>query len=127
MGIFSHNCGWCSADIAEIKQALGQLQSMLLVLMKGNDTMALDLTKLTATVAKQTTVEQSALTLITGLSANLAAIAKQLAAAIAANDPVAQAAAQAQLDALQATLDNNDEELAAAIAANTPAAGAGGS
>ena len=68
--------------------------------------MSVALDDLTASVARETTVEKSALALITGFSAQLAA---------AGTDPV-------KLAALKATLDSNDDELAAAVAQNTPAA-----
>lgn len=61
---------------------------------------------LTAQVAQNTTVIGSALTLIQGFAAELAA---------AGTDPVA-------LAALQAQLNSSDTALAAAVAANTPAA-----
>lgn len=65
-----------------------------------------DLTALTAQVATNTSVVSSALTLIQGLAAQLAA---------AGTDPAA-------LAALQAQLATSDTALAAAVAANTPAA-----
>lgn len=61
---------------------------------------------LTAEVARNTTVEQSAITLLQGLKAQLDA---------AGTDPVA-------LKALSDQLGTNDDALAAAVAANTPAA-----
>jgi hypothetical protein len=64
-----------------------------------------DLTALQAEVARNTTVEKSALALIQGFAAQLAA---------AGTDPVA-------LKALQDSLTASDDELAAAVAANTPA------
>jgi len=64
-----------------------------------------DLTALTAEVERNTSVEKSALTLIQGFAAQLAA---------AGTDPV-------KLQALQDQLKSNDDELAAAVAANTPA------
>jgi hypothetical protein len=67
-------------------------------------------------VANNTTVEQSAITLIQGL-------AQQLAAAIAAAAAAGATTAQLQtLTDLQTTLAANDSALSAAIAANTPAA-----
>jgi hypothetical protein len=69
--------------------------------------MSKSLDDLTASVARNTSVEQSALTLIQGFSAQLAA---------AGTDP-------AKLDALKAQLDTSDDALAAAVLANTPAAG----
>lgn len=65
-----------------------------------------DLTELTAAVAKDTEVDQSAITLLNGLKAALDA---------AGTDPVA-------LKALSDQLGSNSDALAAAVAANTPAA-----
>lgn len=65
-----------------------------------------DLTALTAQVTANTTVIESALTLINGFAAQLAA---------AGTDPVA-------LKALQDQLAAEDTKLADAVAANTPAA-----
>jgi len=63
---------------------------------------------LQAQVQKNTDVEDSAVTLIQGIAA-------QLAAAIAANDP-------AKIQALQTQLAAHADALAAAVTANTPAA-----
>lgn len=67
--------------------------------------MAQELDDLTADVAAETSVEKSALVLINGFAAQLAA---------AGTDPV-------KLKALSATLRQNNAELAQAVAANTPA------
>lgn len=69
--------------------------------------MSAALDALTAQVAANNAVVESALTLIQGLKA-------QLDAAIAAGDP-------AQLQALSDSLAAEDSKLAAAVAANTPA------
>lgn len=61
-----------------------------------------------AKVAAETVVEQSVITLLQSLSADLKA-------ALAANDPVA-------LQAIADGLDANTASLAAAVTANTPAA-----
>jgi len=74
---------------------------------KENQIMA-DLTTLQAQVTANSDVEASAVLLIQG-------IAKQLADAIAANDP-------AKIQALQDQLKNSADALAAAVVANTPAA-----
>jgi glutamate-1-semialdehyde aminotransferase len=66
----------------------------------------MDLAALTAQVTQNTTVEQSAITLIQGLAAQLVANA---------NDPAAIAA-------LAASLNTSATSLAAAVTANTPAA-----
>ena len=79
--------------------------------------MALDITKLTADVAAQTTVIASAVALITGLNSAVSDLKTQLAAAIAANDPAALAAVQAALDDLDAKLTANTVSLAAAVPA----------
>ena len=67
--------------------------------------MSVELDALTAQVAENTAVEQSAIVLIQGIAAQLAALK---------DDPVAIAALAAQLDA-------TSEALAAAVLANTPA------
>ena len=71
---------------------------------------------LTTTVEEETTVEKSALALIQGISAQIAAA---VAAATAAGATTAQLAA---LTDLQTKLAANDTELSAAVLANTPAA-----
>jgi hypothetical protein len=81
---------------------------MLIRIYNQGVTIMADLTSLTAQVAQNTSVEGSALTLIQGIAA-------QLAAAIAANDPAA-------IQSLQDQLSASATALAAAIAANTPAA-----
>lgn len=70
--------------------------------------MSLDLTALAAAVANNTSVEQSAVTLIQGL-------AQELASAASSGD-------QAAVATLSAQLTNSASALAAAITANTPAA-----
>ena len=73
--------------------------------------MAIDLTKLTAEVAANTTVTGSVVTLINNLSAQIKNIPPS-------NDPVTQAA----LDGLVSTLSQNDTTIASAVTSNTPAA-----
>ena len=84
------------AQIDRIEASIAQLQ-------KGDVTIMADLTALTAEVARDTTVEESAVTLIQGLAAQIAA---------AGTDPV-------KLAALQAQLKTSTDALAAAVAANT--------
>lgn len=86
------------ATVNSIKQLLLQLQGDV------HHVMA-DITSLTAQVAQTTSIEQSALVLIQGLAA-------QLAAAIASEDPAA-------LQTLQDQLNASATSLAAAVAANT--------
>jgi len=82
----------------------------------------LNVASLTTSVANNTSVVGSALTLIQGFATSQAALSKQLADAIAANDPVALAAVQDAIDSGVAQLNQSDTDLAAAVAANTPAA-----
>lgn len=77
--------------------------------------MAIDLTKITAEVAANTTVTGSVVALVQ----NLAAIIKAIPPS---TDPQTQAA----LDALTATLNSNDTTIASAVTANTPSAPASG-
>jgi hypothetical protein len=85
---------------------LQRVDAKLDKLLQGANVIMADLSELTAEVTRNTSVEQSALTLIQGLAAQIAA---------AGTDPV-------KLKALQVQLTANDDALAAAIAANTPAA-----
>src|SRR6266550_2489713 len=80
---------------------------MLHALSHKEDKIMVDLTGLTAQVAQTTSVEASAVALIQGIAA-------QLAAALASTDPTA-------INALQVQLAASADALAAAVAANTPA------
>jgi len=82
--------------------------------------MVLDFTNMIAAAAAQSTVTNSVLQTLKDLGAKVTDLSAQLAAAIAANDPVAIAAAQAQLDALAAGIQTNDTALAAAIVTPGP-------
>ena len=83
-------------------------RSILDLILKKVNSMSDELSALQASVAKNTTVTQSAITLIQGIKT-------ALDAAIASGDPAA-------LTALSASLDADDTALAAAVSANTPAA-----
>jgi len=104
-----------------LTEVLG-LRSDVNKLLTRENSMAIDVSALLAEVAKETTVEQSAVTLINKIAANQADLSKQLAAAIAADDPAAMAAVQKAIDDSVAQLQANDTELAASVTANTPAA-----
>jgi hypothetical protein len=82
---------------------LDKILVMLGIVQGKEDELMADLTALTAQVAQNTTVEQSAVTLIQGLAAQIAA---------AGTDPAA-------LQALQDQLKVSADALAAAVAANT--------
>ena len=91
-------------DAILIMQA--RVESLIAVLtLKQEQTMA-DLTVLTAEVARNTTVDESAITLLNGLAAQIEANK---------TDPVA-------LQALADTMKGSSDALAAAVVANTPSA-----
>jgi len=71
------------------------------------------LDNLTAEVTETKTVSQSAIVLLNGLSAQIAALKT------ASTDPATAAA----IDALKASLDQSNADLAAGVTANTPAEG----
>jgi len=93
-------------DDSETNQKLDKIIQMLGIIQRKEDTMSAELDALTVQVAANTTVEQSAITLIQGLATQIAALK---------NDPAA-------ITALSASLKNSADALAAAITANTPAA-----
>jgi hypothetical protein len=78
--------------------------------------MSVDLSKLTADVAAQTSVIASVQTAFKGLADQIAAL-KNVA-------PAADAATQKAIDDLAASVEANSASLSAAVAANTPAASA---
>jgi Ca2+-binding RTX toxin-like protein len=85
---------------------MAEIRGMLAQLIQGNKSMTTTLDALTSEVANNTSVEQSAVTLLGNLKTALDA---------AGTDPVA-------LKALSDQLATNDAALASAITANTPAA-----
>ena len=95
-----------------------QLLAQTLATTLGRLSMTLD--ELRGQVEANTTVSGSAVTLINGMSAKVAELSAQLAAALAANDPAAAAAAAAAIDSMGAELAASASVLSAAITANTP-------
>jgi uncharacterized Zn finger protein len=81
------------------------------------NTMALDFTKMIDATTKQTGVTNSVLQFTKDVSAKIADLSTQLAAANAASDPAAQAAVQKQLDDLATGITTNDDAIATAIVA----------
>jgi hypothetical protein len=90
---------WLDSEFRKINKKLD-----ILIIQERNEMATLD--DLTAEVAAQTTVNQSAITLLQGLKAKLDA---------AGTDP-------AKLQAIKDSLTANDQALAQAVTANTPAA-----
>jgi len=93
-------------ETIEIFTALGRIESALSTLTEGVHAMSIELDNLESEVAKNTEVDQSAITLLNGLAAQIAALK---------NDPV-------KLQALADSLKSSSADLAAAVVANTPAA-----
>lgn len=73
------------------------------------------------TTSEETTLN-SAMTLLNGLSAIIADLKAQLAAALASADPAALQAAVDAVNALGVKIDADKQALANAVVANTPAA-----
>jgi hypothetical protein len=92
--------------LIDIDRRQRRIEGLLYRILKKENIIMADLTNITAAVANETTVEDSAITLIQQLSAAVTA---------AGTDPVALAALTDQLNT-EAT------SLAAAVTANTPAA-----
>lgn len=95
-----------SRNLRDLLSAFTAMGYKIDALNQGVSKMSTELDALTAQVAQNTSVEASAVTLIQGLAAQLAA---------AGTDP-------AKLSALQSQLNTSATALAAAITANTPAA-----
>jgi hypothetical protein len=95
---------WIHNDRSERK--LDLIVNLLRAVIAQGEKMSKEFDDLTAEVAAETTVEASAITLIQGFAAQLAA---------AGTDPV-------KLKALTASIKTSSDALAAAVVANTPAA-----
>ena len=80
----------------------------------------LDTSKLLESARKQSTENASLRALIVSVKDQLTITKTELAAAIAANDPIATAAAQKDIDDTVALLDADDADTAAALAENVP-------
>lgn len=81
------------------------------------------LTQVMASVAAETDIDTSIVTLVTGMSATVASLRQELADAIAAGaDPAALQTVVDGLGVMQTSIDANKQKIADAVAANTPAA-----
>lgn len=77
--------------------------------------------KTLAAVARGTTIDQSLITLVQGMTAQLADLKAQLAAAIQSNDPAALQEVLDQMTAAETTATANAQAVVDAVKANTPA------
>ncbi len=99
-----------------LDQVLSVLRTLQLEIRTMSATMQTAIDALTAQVAAETTVNDSAIALINGFAARLQAAID--AATAAGASPVQTAA----LDALAASVQTNTNQLSDAVSANTPAA-----
>ncbi len=106
-----HHFHYEGADskLDQILRALGQLKALEMTM---NAATQAALTNLNAKVAEETTVKQSVVTLLQGLSAQIAALKENQ------TDP----AIIAMIDAASAIVAANTAETAASVLANTPVA-----
>jgi len=88
--------------------------------LSNQETNMIDTSKLLESARKQSTENASLRALIASVKDQLTTTKTELAAAIAANDPIATAAAQKDIDDTVALLDADDSETAAALADNVP-------
>lgn len=86
------------------------------------ETIMIDTSKLLAAATRATTDSASLRALMKDVKASLDKSLADLAAAVAANDPAAQAAAQADIDKAVGLLDTDSTETETALASNVPPA-----
>lgn len=99
------------SKVDRLEQRVNQVAQLALSILTGDQIMASKLEDLTADVSAETTVVNSAITLLGGIAA-------RIDAAVAA----ARAGDDAALTALSGEVRSETQALAAAVAANTPAA-----
>jgi len=129
MGFFIPGVFVSSDDMRKVQDQQAVIIGLLNQLVKGSvTTMATikdiqaNIAGLQADVTAEKNAEDAIVLLLNKLNANDAALQAQLAAAIAASDPVAIQAAMDALTANRAAVQANTAALAAAVLANTPAA-----
>ena len=101
-----HTEGRILTELLEIPQDLRKIKNLLHRLLERQGEIMADLTQLQAEVERNTAVDESAITLLNGLAAQIESIK---------TDPAA-------LQALANSLKSSSDALAQAVVANTPAA-----
>lgn len=101
--------------------ALARIEQKLDAIIQKEERIMLNVAALLLAVQRETAVDLSILTLVKTMAASQADLAKQLAEAIAANDPIAIAAVQKAIDDSAIAINANADTLAAAVVENTPA------
>lgn len=102
-------------------ERLSRIEEMLDESLDNQDKIMIDTSKIIAAVAAEKSKVDSLIALANGQSATMKDLSAQLAAAIAANDPVALAQVQVDLDKAAEDLGTETAAVSAAIDANTPA------
>src|SRR5712691_5824524 len=105
---------WIGAQFTNLDEILVRLEQRI---MERINAMAIDVTKITASAQRAEAGIESVLAALAATKTQLDGVSKELAAAVAANDPAAITAAQQQLDALAAGLDAESDKIAAATQA----------
>ena len=105
---------------SEVRQRLIRLEVALKGVVAKQERLMIDTSKLLAAVAEEKTETASLRALADALTTAMKDLSAQLAAAIAANDPVAIAQVQKDLDQATAELSTDSQATKDAVAANTP-------
>ena len=113
---------WLTAMASTTNATLARIESKLDAVNLLEKTNMINVQALTDAVAAETAVDASILTLVQKMADNEVSLSKQLADAIASNDPVALAAVQKAIDDSAAQMTANAGLITAAVLANTPAA-----
>lgn len=106
----------------ETAERLYRIEAMLGELLEGQDDMAIDTKAALDAVRQLTTDSASSRELLRQIKAGLDKANADLAAALAANDPAATAAAQADLQTISDLANTEDAAVKDSLTANTPAA-----
>jgi hypothetical protein len=104
----------------EVLRRLDALRSETGLIIKRQELHMIDTTKILAAATRATTDSAALRALVKDVKTSLDKSIADLAAAIAASDPVAMAKAQADIDQAAGLLDTDSTETEAALAANVP-------
>jgi len=108
--------------LTAILQRLGVLEAQGAQIMATVQEVKAAADALVTNIADESTVDDSIIALLEGISAQNASLAQQLADAIAANDPAALQVVLDNMTAANAAVDANKAKIVAAVTAGTPAA-----
>lgn len=106
----------------EVMRRLDKLADQMDLIKQNQEIAMIDTARLLAAATRATTDSASLRALLKDVQASLAKSNADLAAALAANDPAATAAAQADIDKAVGLLDPESAQTEAALSANVPPA-----